>query len=665
MKNFSNIINDKDIITVEYQKNNAVLFSESQTLTDDQKNQARSNIGLDSISKHGYTELTDEDLNTITEVGWYRTAANNTCTNKPTAIGTDSFILIVDNLNDTIIRQVLYYGTSMTNYYSRYSANAGTSWAAWSKQTTINDYLQTFIGRKTFGNGIDLSDSLRANGVDGSAGQILTASGGTLAPKWVDMPTIPANVVQYTSQTLTEDEKSQARTNIGAGTSDFSGDYNDLSNKPTIPTNYVTTDTEQDVSGKKTFTTYVYVKRANGNPHIYLTFDGIDNSVDPTAEKYTVLACLDKNNNEMGGFRGRIQPSKRNSYNIFAKSFGTEYSNYVGLFADSGAASATEGGKWYFAPNLNGTHDLGQTNLKWRNLYCNTGYFGVCNSSANNNPTYNLVDTGLENGTNPTATRGAQIIGRDKNNLAITGWRGWVSTEGWTSSHLYARSFGTEYSNFVALFAKPNATASSDSGIWIFQPNTNNNVNLGSDSRYWANGYIKQLQGCKVINGGGGNSMIQQNSDTAGADILVGSTGCPLKLQGKEVRPVYRQRTGSYSNIALQSDIPTIPPIPFDSTGLSTGTLGATTKLASGRYYIERDITISNHTTHVAVVVEGTGNYVYVPARTSTAMNFIGVGLISSGTNIVSVSMTLHDSSGSLVDNTTVTAGTYKYKLLD
>lgn len=38
------------------------------------------------------------------------------------------------------------------------------------------------------------------------------------------------------SQGLTDTEKSNARTNIGAGTSSFSGSYNDLSDKPTIPT---------------------------------------------------------------------------------------------------------------------------------------------------------------------------------------------------------------------------------------------------------------------------------------------------------------------------------------------------------------------------------------------------------------------------------------------
>ncbi len=42
--------------------------------------------------------------------------------------------------------------------------------------------------------------------------------------------------VNYTAQSLTPAQRAQARQNIGAGASDFSGDYRDLSNKPTIPT---------------------------------------------------------------------------------------------------------------------------------------------------------------------------------------------------------------------------------------------------------------------------------------------------------------------------------------------------------------------------------------------------------------------------------------------
>ena len=44
------------------------------------------------------------------------------------------------------------------------------------------------------------------------------------------------NAVLTSAQTLTDAQKSQARSNIGAGTSSFSGSYNDLKNKPTIPT---------------------------------------------------------------------------------------------------------------------------------------------------------------------------------------------------------------------------------------------------------------------------------------------------------------------------------------------------------------------------------------------------------------------------------------------
>lgn len=48
---------------------------------------------------------------------------------------------------------------------------------------------------------------------------------------------VTTNAVKITAQALTDAQKTQARTNIGAGTSSFSGSYNDLSDKPTIPAN--------------------------------------------------------------------------------------------------------------------------------------------------------------------------------------------------------------------------------------------------------------------------------------------------------------------------------------------------------------------------------------------------------------------------------------------
>lgn len=52
---------------------------------------------------------------------------------------------------------------------------------------------------------------------------------------WAAVVSDTEDTVKYTAQTLTNAQKEQARSNIGAGTSNFSGSYNDLTNKPNIP----------------------------------------------------------------------------------------------------------------------------------------------------------------------------------------------------------------------------------------------------------------------------------------------------------------------------------------------------------------------------------------------------------------------------------------------
>lgn len=52
---------------------------------------------------------------------------------------------------------------------------------------------------------------------------------------WAAVVSDTEDAVTYTAQTLTEEQKTQARANIGAGTSNFSGSYNDLTHKPNIP----------------------------------------------------------------------------------------------------------------------------------------------------------------------------------------------------------------------------------------------------------------------------------------------------------------------------------------------------------------------------------------------------------------------------------------------
>ena len=52
---------------------------------------------------------------------------------------------------------------------------------------------------------------------------------------WAAVVSDTEDAVTYTAQTLTEKQKTQARANIGAGTSNFSGSYNDLIDQPNIP----------------------------------------------------------------------------------------------------------------------------------------------------------------------------------------------------------------------------------------------------------------------------------------------------------------------------------------------------------------------------------------------------------------------------------------------
>lgn len=73
------------------------------------------------------------------------------------------------------------------------------------------------------------NDMTQAVGVD-DVGRLYTAPGSGGGGS--------SNAVLYTAQDLTDEQMLQARTNIGAGTSNFSGSYNDLTNKPTISSTY-------------------------------------------------------------------------------------------------------------------------------------------------------------------------------------------------------------------------------------------------------------------------------------------------------------------------------------------------------------------------------------------------------------------------------------------
>lgn len=113
------------------------------------------------------------------------------------------------------------------------------------------------------------------------------------------------------SQSLSAAQKSQARTNIGAGTSSFSGNYDDLNNKPTIPskTSQITND-----SGFAT-TDYVDNKTAGltGAMHFRGTVTALPATTDYAAGDVVIFSSkeyvCDKDNNkwvELGDEGGHV-----------------------------------------------------------------------------------------------------------------------------------------------------------------------------------------------------------------------------------------------------------------------------------------------------------------------------------------------------------------------
>ena len=78
--------------------------------------------------------------------------------------------------------------------------------------------IPTKTSQLTNNSGFITANDVPVQSVDGLIGAVVT------------------NAVKTTSQSLTDIQKAQARTNIGAGTSSFDGNYENLSNKPTVPT---------------------------------------------------------------------------------------------------------------------------------------------------------------------------------------------------------------------------------------------------------------------------------------------------------------------------------------------------------------------------------------------------------------------------------------------
>lgn len=186
--------------------------------------------GSGDNSKHGYTELTNENLNTITEAGWYRAASGNTCTNRPRWLtSTNPFVLEVEKSTDAYIKQTAYQtGNSVDTdsvTYVRYSSNSGSSWTDWVKnQKLVDEYTQTISGYKMFIGGINLMYSaLDFNGSSGSSGQFAMSQGSSSPPKWVNLK-VKVNGTTYTADSSGLIDLGT----ISGGGSVSSSQYNDI-----------------------------------------------------------------------------------------------------------------------------------------------------------------------------------------------------------------------------------------------------------------------------------------------------------------------------------------------------------------------------------------------------------------------------------------------------
>lgn len=171
---------------------NAVKFIE-QTLTDSQKEQARANIGAGTSSFDGNY---------------------NSLTNKPT----------IDTALSTTSENAVQNKAVTAELNKKYDADNQPPYPVTSVagKTGAVTLAKADVGLDKVANVLQYSAENEppypVTSVDGATGEVVL------------------NDVKYTEQTLTEEQKTQARTNIGAGTSSFSGSYNDLTDKPVVDT---------------------------------------------------------------------------------------------------------------------------------------------------------------------------------------------------------------------------------------------------------------------------------------------------------------------------------------------------------------------------------------------------------------------------------------------
>lgn len=230
----------------------------------------------------------------------------------------------------------------------------------------------------------------------------------------------------------------------------------------------------------------------------------------PTAAKTAEYRILSEDKGYLGGVRYDRDTNGNSIIRLTASSTLSGSGNGVVLYATKGTATTknTDTNIWSFAPLTNNNVSLGTSSKGWSRIWVST--YGN-----NNIPDVSMVNPELVNGgTIPEETKAVQVIQRDNNGVAMTGWRGHVNgTTGTTFSNLYAKSFGTNIARTVGLYAKKEATSGTQEGIWQFSPDASNIVDLGSTSNRWYKTYVKKLNLSSSIAVNDAGNVVEDDSN--------------------------------------------------------------------------------------------------------------------------------------------------------
>lgn len=297
----------------------------------------------------------------------------------------------------------------------------------------------------------------------------------------------------------------------------------------------------------------------------------------------------------------------------------------------------------------------------------------------------------------PTTASKREIIFTDKNNASIANIQSFVGSS-WNGLNLALTNKSGGGNSIEFVHDNPRR-------VWRFNPSSASlPIELGEPNRPWTNAYIKDNIYISQTSEENAGITWQSASDNTNRGIFRhyddGKTeNFVAQSNGFLFRPLNNNNTKSikvdpavgvlYPEKNLGADLGKTEQrwnnayiknihannIPFDSNGLSTGTLDSTMLLIDRDYYIEKDAADC----HIACVIrtyleQGTSittsipsiYNVVVPIVISNTLYFIvvnGTGVI--GSNKVPVTFTLKNASGATVTNTAITSGTFNYKQLD